>query len=116
MASATNKKFGTIAAKPAADNAGQDDMSENREHPRFDVNTNGTLVLETGFKIPFVVKDMSQRGAKLLLQHSVVLPARFTVEIVSPDNRKIKRCKASRQWQRGPLVGVRLLSSQTINL
>lgn len=116
MASATNKKFGTFATKPLAESADQMDNSENREHPRFEVNTNGTLVLETGFKIPFVVKDMSQRGAKLLLQHSVVLPARFTVEIVSPDNRKIKHCKASRQWQRGPLVGIRLLSSQTINL
>lgn len=93
-----------------------DTMAEHREHPRVEVNTTGTLVLETGFKIPFVVKDMSQRGAKLLLQHSVVLPSRFMIEIVSPDHRKIKRCKCTRQWQRGPLVGVRLLSSQTIEL
>ncbi|MEQ8559677.1 MAG: PilZ domain-containing protein [Henriciella sp.] len=91
-------------------------MNDGREYPRFDISTNGTLVLDTGFKIPFVVKDMSQRGAKLLLQHSVVLPERFTVEIVSPDKRKIKRCKSSRQWQRGPLVGIRLLSAETIEL
>ena len=113
MASLTNKKTNTFAKKPAPENG---DAAENRAHPRFEINTTGTLMLETGFKIPFVVKDMSQRGAKLLLQHSVVLPQRFTIEIVSPDKRKIKRCKSSRQWQRGPLVGVRLLSSETIDL
>ncbi len=92
------------------------DMSEHRAHPRFDVNTTGTLILETGFKIPFVVKDMSQRGAKILLSKTLVLPDRFIVEMVSPDRQKIKRCKSSRQWQRGPLVGIRLLSSETIHL
>lgn len=117
MASLTNKKTNTFAKKPAA-SSGPDDggSAENRAHPRFEINTSGTLKLDTGFKIPFVVKDMSQRGAKLLLQHSVVLPQRFTIEIVSPDKRKIKQCKATRQWQRGPLVGVRLLSSETIDL
>lgn len=92
------------------------DMAESREHPRFAVNTTGTLILETGFKISFVVKDMSQRGAKILLQNSIILPERFIIEIISPDNRKIKRSKAARQWQRGPLVGVRLLSAETISL
>jgi len=116
MASATNEKSGTFSTKPRSGGGEGDTMSDNREQPRFEINTTGTLILETGFKIPFVVKDMSQRGAKLLLQHSVVLPARFTVEIASPDHRQIKRGKAARQWQRAPLVGIRLLSSQTINL
>jgi hypothetical protein len=93
-----------------------EDMSDQRDHPRFEVNTSGTLILETGFKIPFIVKDLSQRGAKILLTKTVVLPARFTVEILSPDRLKIKRCASSRQWQRGPLVGVHFLSSQTIKL
>ncbi|WP_084399949.1 hypothetical protein [Henriciella aquimarina] len=91
-------------------------MSESRAHQRYDLSTTGTLILETGFKISFVVKDMSQRGAKILLESSTILPERFIVEIVSVDRQKIKRCKASRQWQRGPLVGIRLLSSQTISL
>lgn len=91
-------------------------MEEHREHVRFQVNTTGTLILENGFKISFVVKDMSQRGAKLLLSASTVLPENFTIEIVSPDMQKIKKCKAKKQWQRGPLLGVRLLSSQTILL
>ena len=91
-------------------------MEDNREHPRFDVNTTGTLILETRFKIPFVVKDLSQRGAKILLSKSLIVPDRFIVEILSPTGNKIKRCKAQRQWQRGPLVGVRLLSSETIEL
>ncbi len=39
-------------------------MNENREHPRFDVSTSGTLVLDTGFKLDFVVKDMSQRARR----------------------------------------------------
>lgn len=91
-------------------------MEEHREHDRFSINTTGTLVLETGFKISFVVKDMSQRGAKLLLANSTIVPANFIVEILSPDGQKIKKCKARKQWQRGPLLGVRLLSSETIYL
>ena len=91
-------------------------MTNNREHERFQVNTTGTVILETGFKIPFVVKDMSQRGAKILLPHATVLPSRFVIEIVSPDKRKIKRSKSAKQWQRGPMVGIRLLSSELITL
>ncbi|MEM5517633.1 PilZ domain-containing protein [Henriciella sp. AS95] len=91
-------------------------MEEHREYVRFQVNTSGTLILENGFKISFVVKDLSQRGAKLLLSNSVVVPENFVIEIVSPDRQKIKKCKAIKQWQRGPLLGVRLLSSETIAL
>lgn len=91
-------------------------MSEHREHPRFNVNTSGTLILETGFKIPFSLKDLSQRGAKILLSKTLVLPERFIVEIVSVDQQKIKRCKSHKQWQRGPLAGIRFLSSETIHL
>jgi hypothetical protein len=42
-------------------------MEEYREHVRFQINTTGTLILESGFKVTFVVKDISQRGAKILL-------------------------------------------------
>lgn len=94
----------------------EENEEHNREHPRYAVNTTGTLILDTGFKIPFVVKDMSQRGAKILLRSSIILPAHFVIEIVSPDKSRIKRSKASRQWQRGPLIGIRLLSSETIRL
>ena len=92
------------------------DQSDQRDFPRFEVNTSGTLILETGFKMNFVVKDMSQRGAKILLNKTSILPEAFTVEIVSPDRTKVKRCEAKRQWQRGPLVGIRLLSAKTIAL
>ena len=90
--------------------------SDKRDFPRFEVNTSGTLILDTGFKLDFVVKDMSQRGAKILLSKTSILPEAFTVEIVSPDRTKVKRCEAKRQWQRGPLVGIRLLSAKTITL
>ena len=116
MVAPPNKKPVSFSRKPVAIPTREDGTPEHREFPRFEINTNGTLTLDTGFKIQFVVKDMSQRGAKILLQNSVMVPERFTVEIVSPDNRKIKRCKANRQWQRGPLVGIRLLSSETIHL
>ncbi|WP_018147331.1 PilZ domain-containing protein [Henriciella marina] len=92
------------------------DNVDKRDFPRFDVNTSGTLILDTGFKLSFVVKDMSQRGAKILLNKTSILPDTFTVEIVSPDRSKLKRCSARRQWQRGPLVGIRLLSAKTITL
>ena len=91
-------------------------VADERVYPRYEINTTGTLILETGFKIPFVVKDLSQRGAKILLQKTTILPQSFVVEITSPDKSKIKRCDAARQWQRGPLVGVRLLNSKTIKL
>ncbi|MGB3626341.1 MAG: PilZ domain-containing protein [Henriciella sp.] len=91
-------------------------MEEHREYVRFQVNTTGTLILDNGFKISFVVKDMSQRGAKLLLSSSVILSDSFTIEIVSPDMQKLKKCKARKQWQRGPLLGVRLVTSETIHL
>lgn len=91
-------------------------MEDHRKHPRFQVNTTGTIILDTGFKLSFVVKDMSQRGAKILLTNTTVLPKHFIVEIVSPDQQKIKRCKSAKQWQRGPLVGIRLLSSEVIQL
>ncbi|WP_182482341.1 PilZ domain-containing protein [Henriciella barbarensis] len=90
--------------------------SDKRDFPRFEVNTSGTLILQTGFKMNFVVKDMSQRGAKILLNKTSILPEAFTVEFVSPDRTKVKRCEARRQWQRGPLVGIRLLSAKTIRL
>ena len=91
-------------------------MADKRDFPRFEVNTTGTLILDTGFKLPFLVKDLSQRGAKILLSRTSILPESFVVEIISPDRSKIKRCKAARQWQRGALAGIRLLSSQTIQL
>ncbi|GGB58561.1 PilZ domain-containing protein [Henriciella pelagia] len=91
-------------------------MEEYREHVRFQINTTGTLILESGFKVTFVVKDISQRGAKLLLSNTFVVPEKFIIEIVSPDHQKIKKCKAAKQWQRGPLLGVRLISSETITL
>ena len=118
MSPAGKGKFGVSADKSAkvSSSDAETTQPENREHPRFDVHTTGTLKLETGFKLNFAVKDMSQRGAKILLESSVILPERFTVEIISPDKKKIKRCKSSRQWQRGPLVGIKLLSSETIVL
>ena len=91
-------------------------MTDNREHPRFPLDTTGTVILDTGFKIPFSVKDMSQRGAKILLSHATVLPKRFVVEIVSTDKTKLKRCNCSKQWQRGPMLGIRLLSSEMVHL
>lgn len=94
----------------------ESDPQEQRDFPRFEVNTTGTLILETGFKMSFVVKDMSQRGAKILLNKTSILPDTFTVEIISPDGSKLKRCDARRQWQRGPLAGIRLLNAKTIRL
>lgn len=91
-------------------------MTEHREHLRYPIDTTGTVILDTGFRIPFVVKDMSQRGAKILLSHAAILPERFTVEIVSSDKSKVKRCKSSKQWQRGPMLGIRLLSSEVIRV
>lgn len=92
------------------------EVADERDFPRYEVNTTGTAILETGFKITFVVKDLSQRGAKILLNKTTILPQTFVVEIMSPDKSKLKQCNASRQWQRGPLVGIRFLTSKTIKL
>lgn len=107
---------GTAEMQKSENEAYSAEAADERDYPRYEVNTTGTAILDTGFRISFVVKDLSQRGAKILLNKTTILPHTFVVEITSPDKTKLKRCDASRQWQRGPLVGIRLLNSKTIKL
>ena len=87
--------------------------NEHRQHGRVDMVTNGQILLNNGYKIPVSIKDMSQRGAKLSLKQHVVLPADFTVEIISPDGSKVKRCLCTKQWQQSGQAGVHFRDSRT---
>ena len=89
---------------------------ENRHYDRVDMLTQGQILLENGFKIPVSIKDMSRRGAKLSIRQHVVLPTHFTVEIISPDGRKVKRCHCTRQWQNANEAGVHFLDSKTAQI
>ena len=84
-----------------------------REHDRVDLHTQGQIMLSNGYKIPVSIKDMSARGAKLTMKQHVILPSEFTVEIISPDGSKVKRCQCTRQWQTQDGVGVHFLNSKT---
>ena len=96
------------------DEFGQVDMqAEQRTHDRHGIETEGQLKLSNGFKIPFRVIDMSRSGARIALKQFVILPNDFQVEIFSPDRRKLKTAKVSRQWQRQNECGVKFLSTRT---
>lgn len=86
---------------------------DKRRQDRMALGTRGQILLNNGNKIPVSIKDMSSRGAKLILDQYVVVPDDFTVEIFSPDGTKVKRCRCTRQWQKLGEVGVHFLDSKT---
>ncbi len=85
--------------------------TENRKLHRHEVATRGRVALPNGFKFDMTVRDFSRRGARLSAKRFVVLPDHFTVEMYSPDERRLKRCEAQRRWQKGHALGVQFLSS-----
>ena len=90
--------------------------TERRIVDRFDIDTDGQIILPSGSRIPFSIADVSKRGAQLKLQQMIVLPSEFVIDITSPDRKKIKRCDCRRSWQKQGQVGVKFITSRMIEL
>lgn len=90
--------------------------SDQRASDRFNIATDGLVVLQSGARVPFKVIDISQRGARIRLSKMMILSEKFRVDIISPDRMKVKRCDCVRQWQKTADVGLKFLTSETIQL
>lgn len=89
---------------------------ERRTVDRFDIETDGQVILPSGARIPFTIADISKRGAKLKLKQMLVLPSEFVIDVTSPDRKKVKRCDCQRSWQKQGLVGVKFTTARVITL
>lgn len=90
--------------------------ADRRITPRYDMATDGQVVMMSGARVPFKIVNISQRGAQLRLEKMVVLNSEFMVDVFSPCRTKVKRCDARRTWQKHGLVGVKFITSRVIDL
>ena len=89
---------------------------ERRTVDRFEIATEGHIILPSGSRVPFSIVDISQRGAQLRLNQLIVLPSEFIIDVMSPDRKKVKRCDCKRTWQRNWMLGVKFITARMIEL
>ena len=90
--------------------------ADKRGAERFEIPTDGQVILPSGSRVPIQVVDISQRGARFKLGRILVLPSEFVIDVTSPDRKKVKRCDCKRTWQRQAEVGVQFITTRVIKL
>jgi hypothetical protein len=61
----------------------------------------GAIVLEDGERVPVIIKDISERGARIEFVQHIELPA--SVTLIEPT---MKRRQATVAWQRDGVAGL----------